>query len=602
MYIANLKRFINYFGKGRKLKLFLFFLMSLIAGLFEFLGIALIYPFVKFMLEPNEMMKYIDFEKFSFLAGLSGTRIALLIGFLVLMLFSVKNFYMVCFLFVQSKFLQKWTRHINNMFVSFYLFSPYKNMLKISTTERLYAITTLSGRATNTYVMSIMNFVTNTFIVAVVLGLILYKFPFAGLTAFVFAVVCILLQNIFFKKKIQILGEELQAISRKVNAINYTTVSSVKDIKIMNCENKFYRDFCDIGTVFSDYNSRHVFWAGIPPYMVETIVVITFLIMAFVLAGQNVSGGVDIIASFALLAGSIFRIAPAINRIQSALLNLPVGLNFVKELNDIYEKFGLASFSFNTLELPEKMRFNDNMILNNISFSYDEGKPVLKNVSLQINKHDFIGIIGLSGAGKSTLADIMTGILLPDSGEIILDGILLTSENISGFRRNIGYVQQELNMLEKNFRENVAWGVPVDEIDDERVKFLLNQVQLGDVVNKYENGIYSTPFVGENGLSRGQKQRMAIARALYRDPEILIFDEATSALDVKIESEITDMLQNICKNKTIIAIAHRLSTLKACNKLVYLKDGELMGVGSFDDLSEKFSDFAELVRLSSLQQ
>ncbi len=600
MYIANLRRFINYFGKGRKLKLLVFFLMSFIAGVFEFLGIALIYPFVKFMICPDEMLHFVNFEKYSFLSGMSGMHIALLLGLLVLLLFSLKNLYMIGFLYVQCKFLQKWTRHINNMFVSFYLHSPYKNIMKISNAEKIYAITTLSGHATNSYLMSVMNFVTNTFIVAVVLALILFKFPVAGVSAFVFALTCILLQNFLFKKKVGDLGRKLQETSRKMNRINYTTVNSIKDIKIMNCEVQFYDDFCNMGSVYSDQNAMHVFWGGIPPYLVETIVVLTFLVMAYFIEGQKNGDATSVIASFALLAGSIFRIAPAINRIQSALLRLPVNLNFVQELNNVYEKFGLAGFKYESLKKHGRMPFYKKIFLNNICFSYEEGKTVLENVSLQIDKNDFIGIIGLSGAGKSTLADVLTGILLPDSGEMVCDDTVLTQENISGFRKNIGYVPQELNILEKSFRENVAWGVPESEIDDEKVEFLLNQVHLGDLVAGYENGIYSVPFVGENGLSRGQKQRLAIARALYRDPDILIFDEATSALDVKIESEITDMLLNICKNKTIVAIAHRLSTLKACNKLVYLKDGELLGVGTFKDLSERFPEFAELIRLSSL--
>ena len=194
----------------------------------------------------------------------------------------------------------------------------------------------------------------------------------------------------------------------------------------------------------------------------------------------------------------------------------------------------------------------------------------------------------------------MTGLLEPDSGEIIVDNQKLTAENYVSFRKNIGYVQQELTVLDKSFRENIAWGVPVEEIDDERVKFLVDLVQLNDVVAGYSDGIYATPFVGVNGLSRGQKQRLAIARALYRDPKILLFDEATSALDVKVEHEITGMLTETCRDKTIIAIAHRLSTLKACNKLIYLREGKVIDIGTFEDLSMKYPEFAELVRLSAM--
>ena len=224
----------------------------------------------------------------------------------------------------------------------------------------------------------------------------------------------------------------------------------------------------------------------------------------------------------------------------------------------------------------------------------------MQNLSLEINKGDFIGIIGLSGAGKSTFADVLTGLLPATSGEILIDGTKLTEYNFARFRKIIGYVPQEINVLEKSFRENVAWGVPSEEIDDNLVIQVLIDAQLNEFMKEYKEGIYAVPFIDSKGISQGQKQRLAIARALYRKPEILIFDEATSSLDVQVEHEITDMLNKLKKNKTIIAIAHRLSTLKSCNKLVYLKDGKIVDIGTFEELSERHSDFENLVKLSSI--
>ena len=245
------------------------------------------------------------------------------------------------------------------------------------------------------------------------------------------------------------------------------------------------------------------------------------------------------------------------------------------------------------------MNFHDKITLKNICFSYKENKPVIKNVSFNINKGDFIGIIGLSGAGKSTLADILTGLLPPNSGSITVDGIELTQENFAKFRHIIGYVPQQINILDKSFKENVAWASM--NINDEAVIKALKAAQLYEVINEYPNGINSNIIIGSNGLSQGQKQRLAIARALYRDPQILIFDEATSALDVQVENEITEMLKNISSTKTIIAIAHRLSTLKACNKLIYMVKGQIVDIGTFEELSHCYPDFANLVKLSSIK-
>ena len=154
--------------------------------------------------------------------------------------------------------------------------------------------------------------------------------------------------------------------------------------------------------------------------------------------------------------------------------------------------------------------------------------------------------------------------------------------------------------MDKSFRENIAWGVSSDDIEDEKVRHVLEAAQLYGIISGYDDGIYAKPLVDSTGLSQGQKQRLAIARALYRDPDILILDEATASLDVQIESEITEMLCKLKNKKTIIAIAHRLSTLKACNKLVYMKDGQIVDIGTFEELSQRHADFDNLVKLSSL--
>lgn len=306
------------------------------------------------------------------------------------------------------------------------------------------------------------------------------------------------------------------------------------------------------------------------------------------------------VASFAVVVASIFRIAPALNRIQTSIININTARSYLKALNSFYETFNLLDFKpvLNVKKAP--FSFKHKIELKNISFSYVKDKPVLKNISLEIEKGDFIGIIGLSGSGKTTLADVLMGLLPPDSGEILVDGVKLTNENYHNFRSIIGYVPQEVKVFEKSFKENIAWGSVTEEIDDVKVKHAIEAARLSDYVKQFSQGIEATPFVGSTGASQGQKQRLALARVLYRNPEIIILDEATASLDVKVEHEITGMLGALGQNKTLIAIAHRLSTLKSCNKLIYIKDGELVDTGTFQELSSKYEDFNLLLKLSSI--
>ncbi len=600
MYLTTFKKFLKYYGRGKKLKLFLFFILATIAGMLEFVGISLIYPFVMAIINPNEISKFIVFLP-QYFQTLSPFAIAILIGIGAMMIFVFKNLYMVMFINIQSKFLQNWAKSISEYFMNYFLYAPYKNVQKIPNTEKLYVLSFLSVQTTNGYIMRLMTLITNVIIVFFVVGFILYKFFVAGIISFCFVIGSIIIQNKLFKSKISVVNDKIAGTTKQIGKISYSNVNCIKDIKIEGTENFFKQKYQILLKELTDENAALVFFSGISPYIVETLIVLSLVLLAIIIIFESHGEGYKTVASFAMIIAAIFRIAPALNRIQSSIINLPSTKNFTKDLVEFYEKYEFKPLSKNIKINTEKIEFRDKIELRNVNFSYIDGCPVLKNINLEINKGDFVGIIGLSGAGKSTLADVLTGLLPIDSGEIKLDGIILNEEKIYGYRKNIGYVQQELTVLESSFRENIAWGIAEEEIDNSRVEKIIEEVQLKSLVDKYPNGIYSVPFVDENGLSRGQKQRLAIARALYREPEILIFDEATSALDVKTEHEITEMLQELKKHKTIIAIAHRLSTLKACNKIVFMTEGQIKDVGSFEYLKANYPEFEEMIRLSSLE-
>lgn len=468
--------------------------------------------------------------------------------------------------------------------------------MQISANDKLYAIGTLCDQTIDNFVMRVLNLLTNIIIIFMVIALLLIKFTIPALITILFVCFSVVLQNKYFKAKTSAIANVMAEKFHNYQTALLENINNIKEIKILSSENIFYDNFVQKSKDMKVIQAKQGFYASIPPYIVEILVVTALLLMACILSVQNINSNSNLIASFAIVVAALFRIAPALNRIQSAVIAINSSRNFVKLLNNEHEKF-----QFKTAMIPEnlpKMDFKDKITFENVKFSYIEGKEVIKNISFEINKGDFIGIIGLSGAGKSTVADILTGLLPADSGRILVDGQELTEKTFPQFRRLIGYVPQQINILDKSFKENVAWGC--ENIDDEGVIKALKASQLFDVINEYPQGIDADVIVGSNGLSQGQKQRLAIARALYRDPEILILDEATSSLDVQVESLITETLKEIGKSKTIIAIAHRLSTLKACNKLIYLKDGQIVDIGTFDELCSRYPDFDNLVKLSKI--
>lgn len=601
MYLENFRKFIKYFGKGKKIQFAGFVVLSFIAGCLEFLGIAMIYPFIIMLINPNSVLECSLYQRWVAFSGINNPiYTAFLLGAIALLLFIAKNLYMIFYMYLQSLFINGWKQSIVNKFMQYYLYAPYGEVMKTSSADKLYVVNTLPAQVMSGFLMRLLNLVTNLIIIAMVIFLIMLKFPQAGLITLTFAVISMVLQNTYFKKKTKNIALYLNKRLKTFNSLLCEYLQNLKEVKMLNGEHIFYKNFTTVGNDTVDSMAKYEFFNSIPPYIVEILIVISLLLMGVFIAISSMNNQSAVVASFALVVAAIFRIAPALNRVQTAIINISVGRTFVKALIKEYEYFNMENFKPAELKCTEDFSLRDKIVLKDISFSYTTDKQILKNINLEIKKGDFIGIVGLSGAGKTTLADILTGLLTPASGEVRIDGIKLTKETFPQFRKIIGYVPQEINVLEKSFRENVAWGVSPDQIDDERVIDALVASRLDDLVKEFDDGIYAIPFIDSKGISQGQKQRLAIARALYRSPEIIIFDEATSSLDVQVEHEITSMLNTLKTHKTIIAIAHRLSTLKSCNKLVYLQDGEIVDIGTFSELSARHSDFDNLVKLSSI--
>jgi len=232
--------------------------------------------------------------------------------------------------------------------------------------------------------------------------------------------------------------------------------------------------------------------------------------------------------------------------------------------------------------------------LSDLKFSYTEGEPVLNGLSLEIAPGEVIGFVGSSGAGKSTLVNIILGLLQPSSGTLML-GDKSLAEVLPSWQRNCGYISQPTYLCDDTIRRNIALGVPDEEISDEQVWKVLEMAVLNEFIASLPEGLDT--FVGEQGvrLSGGQRQRIGIARALYHNPDILVLDEATSSLDNRTEREISDAIHALGQDKTILIIAHRLSTVRHCNRIFYLADGQVEAEGTYEELVENNEKFRDLV-------
>lgn len=597
MFVENFSKFIKYYGKGRKIKLVGFFIISLIAGYLEFLGISLIYPFILLIIKPNSVVYtkyYADFAAFFHVHDVLIN--AFILGLIVTFLFVAKNLFVILSLYLQNKFVNNWKLAISKKFMHYYLFSPYKDLLKTSPSEKIYNLNFLVSQTLDGFVFRIMTLVTNVAIVIMILGLLFTKFLFAALVTCVFVTYSMLFQNKIFKKKIVEISQKLFKNSVINNEKIMESINNIKEIKILSAEDYFYDEYLTSQRDFTKIQFENNFYMAIPPYIIEILAVLSLFILAGIISLQNINNTSWMVASYAIVVAAIFRIAPALNRIQSSITAINTSRDYAKTMIIEYEKLNL---DFVEEKSDLDVVFEKCVKLKNVCFSYDK-ISVIKDLNLEIKKGEFVGIIGLSGAGKSTLADIIMGLLPINSGEIFVDDVEFNQTNFSALRKLIGYVPQQINILDGSFKRNVAWGIKEEEIDEKQVVKALKMAQIYDFVSGFDEGINSKVIIGSTGLSQGQKQRLAIARALYRESKFLIFDEATSSLDVETEYEITQMLNTLKGDKTIIAIAHRLSTLKSCDRLIYLKDGQIVDTGTFEELSSKHADFEKLIKLSSL--
>ena len=593
--LKDLMLFINNYGKDKKSFIILFLLASIFVGFLDFIGIGLIYPFFIILINPNSFIcskYYTILSKYFIFSDIQ--KVALFIGIFIVLIMLFKNVIMILYTYFQNKFIINWKTDLNKMLMTYYLTVPYKKILETQTSEKVYNLSVLVSQSLEIFVLRFLTLITHVIITLSILFLLYLKFKMVAIVSICFVLLIMYMLNSFFKNKTKILAPKMLEYSRKNNNQILETLNNLKEIRIGACENYFLNKFEEIQKQNNEIIFKNAFYANIPQYIVSILLILTTVILAIAIIYQNYGDLSKIIASYSLIVAIIRKIAPALNKLQVSLNHINTTKDIVKKANSEYSKNKFDKVFVNNTKAND-IEFNNKISLENINFSYDEDRQIIKNISLEIKKGEFVGIIGLSGAGKSTLVDIILGLLPVDSGKIFIDNTEITEKNVFALRRKTGYVPQELNYTNETYKRNIAFGENESNIEDNKVIESLKEAQLYETIEE-KGGINSEI----KGLSQGQKQRLLIARALYKKPEIIIFDEATSSLDVKVEHEITQMLKNLKGKKTIIAIAHRLSTLKECDRLIYLKEGTLVDVGTFESLSLKYPEFKYLVKLSQI--
>ncbi|MEM0935444.1 MAG: ABC transporter ATP-binding protein [Pseudomonadota bacterium] len=390
------------------------------------------------------------------------------------------------------------------------------------------------------------------------------------------------------------------------NALRYRTASEViggiKDVKLTGREDAYVGRFSAPARDMADANSRIAIVTEAPRFALQFLAFGGLILLCLVLVGPETLGtnaGLgSLIPALGLLAFAAQRLSPEVHTAYSAITQLRFGAIVLEKISETLEHSPRQPSE--VASAPAPLRLRTSVALRDVTYGYPRAEYAgIRELTLTIEAGERIGIVGSTGAGKTTLADVILGLLPPQSGTLSVDGTQIDRANVRAWQRTIGYVPQEIFLTDTTLRENIALGIDPEEIDTGRVEHCARLAQIHDyIVSELPHG-YDTK-TGERGvrLSGGQRQRIGIARALYRDADLIVLDEATSALDTVTEREVLTGIEALPGNKTVIMIAHRLSTLRSCTRLVVMERGRIAAAGPWDILMAASPAFRELVQHS----
>ena len=491
---------------------------------------------------------------------------------------------------------------ISTILLRKYLGQEISAINKKTSQETLYAITNGVVNLTLGVIGNSVTLIADLSLLIVLFIGILVVNPFLALsTVLIFSSIALMLFKVLHKKA-KSLGESQSIVTIESNEKIIEILQGFREIFVRNKRSFYAESISSLRFRLSKDLAESAFLPYIGKYVLETAVILAALLISAI---QFVmSDAPNAIATMSIFLASATRIAPAVLRMQQSGLQIQsaVGaalptLNMIEEMNNLKKPISISAREPEMFVYPG---FEGTVEIVNVSYRYpNTSSYALQNVSVSIQRNEFIGIVGLSGAGKSTLADLILGLATPTAGSVSISK--LEPENaIQRWAGAIAYVPQDPLILNASILENVALGYARNAIDPQQVQKVLQLAQLMDFIDELPDGINTV--VGERGtrMSGGQKQRLSIARALYTNPKLILFDEATSSLDAQTEANLSEAISNLKSGATIIAIAHRLSTIKKADRIIYLEAGKINGVDNFENLVKQFPKFENQAKLMGL--
>lgn len=571
------KKFMVILSAPQKRWAVVVFMLTMFGALLETVGVSVVVPMIQAMVQPDIIKNNEIGAKLLFTFHItSDGQIMFLIGGLVIAVYIFKNLYMSGLAYVRIKYSCKVQRELSVKIANSFVKRGYSFFLGANTGDLMRGISgSVSGVYTvlNQFFRILADLLT---IICICLFLIIED-PFLAGSVIILSMACVGLTTQTFRKKVKYYGEESYQYTSIINQNTLQLFYGIKEVLVMKREKFFLKSYEDAYIYKQKATVNQTIAAESPAYIIEGTC-ITGIILAVCVRMMGMESPVAYLPQLAAFAMAAFRVLPSLGRMASGFNTCVFYLTAVDEtyhnILELNKSEALEEEKIPMIGGKKEAGFEKSITVENVVWKYDGGKEdVLNGLNLEIKKGQSVAFIGHSGAGKTTLGDVILGLLMPQSGRVCIDGtdIREIGDELSNI---IGFVPQTIYLTDDTIRNNIAFGVDEKKIDNEKIWTALEKAQLREFIEDLPHGLDT--LIGERGvrLSGGQRQRLAIARALYLDPQILVLDEATSALDTETETAVMESIDALQGEKTLIIIAHRLTTIRNCDVAYEIADGK----------------------------
>ena len=567
--ISTLKKINFLITKRQRTALVLLSMLLFIGMMLEIFGLGILIPGISILLDPLAFEKYPILSRLTLFFGLEGQNQFIVFSLtLILLIYFLKTIFLVILSYKQNSFLSRLTSYISNTLFELYMYQPYSFHTTVNSSILIRNLQTEVSYF-STFCQSLLNLVIEgAMLIGIIITLIFIE-PVGAISVGLFFGLSSYIFFFFSKKRMKMWGEMRQELDGYNSKLIIEGLGGIKNIKILGKESFFTSNFLKNNSLKANILGKNSTLNLLPRYYLEFLSVFGLLIFISVLLylEKDLAG---LIATLGVFVAATFRMMPSLNKLIASSQSLKY---YKSSLNVLYQEFNTLKPSKFQYQAPIDFDFTKEISFKAISFLYHtEQDRILNNISLSVQPGEIIGFIGPSGSGKTTLIDLFLGFYSPTTGDIKI-GDQSIYNDINSWQKKIGYVSQNIFLLDNSIKSNIALGVNDSEIDFDKLENAIKLAQLEVFVKNLPNGLETR--VGEMGvqLSGGQRQRIGIARALYNNPPIIVLDEATSALDTKTESGVMNSIKQLKGLKTIIIIAHRLSTLSICDQIFSLDKG-----------------------------